>query len=316
MEVQILPWNEVNPKDLAHFTLQTRREEGLATESTTIDSLLNSIEWWQNRTGSTPIIAYSEEKIVGWLVLFSFVPTVATIGRWHPIVTPGPSKDRIALQLLKASREYAKEKQYGRLEAELTGITEDNKSWFQLYAKWYEDQGFRISSEEARLEKDLTQQSFPEPKFSNEFELQPITQFTNNELRAPFFEMFDNSKDRFWLDQSPEERLECYKFWFSRERPFVEDATAVLVKGEEIVGLTVVRPIQDIGMLGPIAILPKYRRQGLGRALMEVSFRGTVQNGFSKMQLEFDITNEPALQLYRELGFQHVHRLVIFAMAV
>ena len=126
--------------------------------------------------------------------------------------------------------------------------------------------------------------------------------------------MFDNSNDRFWLDQTPSERLEAFKFWFDRERPIVEDATAVLVKDQEIVGLTVVRPIQDVGMLGPIAILSKYRRQGLGRTLMEFSFRGTVESGFSKMQLEFDITNEPALNLYTELGFQHVHRLVIFVM--
>ena len=116
------------------------------------------------RTDSTPIIAYSGDTIVGWLVQFSFVPKIATIGRWHPVVQHGPDKDKIALQLLKTSKEYAKEKQYGRLEAELTGITEKNESWYHLYAKWYIAQGFRLSSEESRLEKDLTKQDFPKPQ--------------------------------------------------------------------------------------------------------------------------------------------------------
>jgi ribosomal protein S18 acetylase RimI-like enzyme len=127
--------------------------------------------------------------------------------------------------------------------------------------------------------------------------------------------MFDNNKDRFWLDQTPDQRKECFTFWFDRERPFIDEATGVLLKDNEIIGLTVVRPIQEVGMLGPIAVTPEFRRQGLGRALMAYSFHGALKTGFMKIQLEFDITNEPALQLYTELGFTHVHRLVIFAIS-
>ncbi len=316
MDIQIQPWKDVNSEELARFILETRREEGLATENITINTILTSIEWWANRTDSTPLIAYSDEQIVGWLVIFSFVPTIATLGRWHPIVKSGPDKDEIAQQLLKTSIAHVKRQHYGRLEAELTGITPDNESWYHHYARWYEAQGFNLSSEEARLEKDLTQQSLPEPKIPPGFELRPLEQVSNEVLQDPFFEMFDNSKDRFWLDQTPEQRVEAFKFWLDRERPFVEDATAVLVKGEEIVGLTIVRPIQEVGMLGPIAILPEFRQQGLGRSLMAVSFQGAKKNGIPKIQLEFDITNEPAFNLYTQLGFQHVHRLVIFAMAL
>ncbi|MHA2427754.1 MAG: N-acetyltransferase family protein, partial [Candidatus Hermodarchaeia archaeon] len=148
-----------------------------------------------------------------------------------------------------------------------------------------------------------------------EFQICPIDQFTNDELQAPFFVMFDNNKDRFWLDQTPDQRKECFTFWFDRERPFIDEATGVLLKDNEIIGLTVVRPIQEVGMLGPIAVTPEFRRQGLGRALMAYSFHGALKTGFMKIQLEFDITNEPALQLYTELGFTHVHRLVIFAIS-
>ena len=69
-------------------------------------------------------------------------------------------------------------------------------------------------------------------------------------------------------------------------------------------------------MLGPIAVLPQFRRRGLGRALMAYSFQGTLKSGISRMQLEFDITNKPALELYLALGFKHVHRLAIFAIAL
>lgn len=316
MDIRIIPWKDVNPEELAQFSVQVRRQEGLAPENMTTDTLLNAINWWMNRNDSTPILAYVNDRLAGWLVFFSFLPTIATIGRWHPIVALHPQKDEIAHRLLKASIDLAKSRNYTRLEVEVTGITPENEYGYEQNKKWYEARGLSLSSEESRLEKDLTQQPLPEPTFASEFQICPIAQFTNDELQTPFFEMFDNSQDRFWLDQTPDQRKECFTFWFDRERPLIDEATGVLLKDNEIIGLTVVRPIQEVGMLGPIAVTPQYRRQGLGRALMAYSFQGALKTGIMKIQLEFDITNEPALQLYTELGFTHVHRLVIFAISL
>jgi ribosomal protein S18 acetylase RimI-like enzyme len=315
MDIRIQPWNEINPKELARFTLQVRQSEGLATKTTTIETYLTAIEWWTNREHSTPIIAYDDDRIVGWLVFFSFIPTTATIGRWHPIAESTPQKAEIATQLLEASINHAKNLNFERLEAELVGITAENETWYKRYQKWYETLEFFLTSEEARLEIKLTShQSLPE--LPPEFEFHSINHFSNDELQAPFFEMFDNSKDRFWLHQTIAQRKETYEFWFNRERPFVEEATAILTKDMEIIGLTIVRPVPEAGMLGPIAIIPKYRRRGLARALMQYSFWGARLCGISRIQLEFDITNEPAMNLYKELGFKHVHRLVLFALAL
>jgi ribosomal protein S18 acetylase RimI-like enzyme len=41
-----------------------------------------------------------------------------------------------------------------------------------------------------------------------------------------------------------------------------------------------------------------------------------LKSGVTKMQLEFDITNEPAHKLYNELGFIPVHRLVLFTLSL
>ncbi len=316
MDVRITTWDDVNPEEIARFIFQVRQQEGLLTENSTVDNYISAVGWWKERLHSTPIIAYSKNRMVGWLVFFSFVPRISTIGRWHPIVEEGPQKEEIVKQLLKTSITHAKQSNFERLEAELTHITPNTESRYEQYKTWYESQGFHLASEESRLERDLIQEPLPEPVLPPTFKLVPLIHFTNDELEAPFFEMFDNSKDRFWLDQTPDQRLESYKFWFNRERPFVEEATAVLLKEDKIVGLTVVRPVQEVGMLGPIAILPEYRRRGLGRTLMAFSFHGARKSGFPKIALEFDITNEPAFQLYKELRFKQVHRLALFALAL
>ncbi|MFX1508706.1 MAG: GNAT family N-acetyltransferase [Promethearchaeota archaeon] len=315
MDIRIQPWDEINPEEIARFTLQTRRNEGLATNTANIDTYLTAIQWWTNRKHSTPIIAYDGDRMVGWLVFFSFIPTTSTIGRWHPIVESNPQKDEIAQQLLQASINHAKKHHFERLEAELVGITAENETWYKRYQTWYKTLGFFLASEEARLEKELIEHQ-PPPELPPEFEFHSIDHFTNEELESSFFEMFDNSKDRFWLHQTNTQRKETYEFWFDRERPFVEEATAVLTKNEEIIGLTVVRPVQEAGMLGPIAIAPKYRRRGLARTLMQYSLRGAKHCGITRIQLEFDITNEPAMNLYKELGFTHVHRLAIFSLTL
>jgi GNAT superfamily N-acetyltransferase len=312
MDIQIRSWDDVNSEEIAQFSLHVRRQDSLIKEPPLIDSFRNAIEWWKNRTRSVPIIAYTEGQMVGWLVFFSFVPTTATIGRWHPIVEPGPIQNQIGVQLLKAAIAHAKDQGFEHFEAEITGITPENEAVYKVYRKWFEAQGLSLSTEELRMEYDLTQQPNVEPDFPPVFHLRSLKDFSNEELEVPFFEMFDESKDRFWLNQTKKQRKESYQYWFDRERPFVEEATAVLLKEKEIVGLTIVRLIQDAGMLGPIAIRSEYRRQGLGRALMAFSLQGALKCGITKLQLEFDITNEPAFQLYKELGFTPVHRLASF----
>jgi GNAT superfamily N-acetyltransferase len=314
MEIHVHSWKDVNEETLAQFSFQARQQDNLITEPPAIDTLRNAIVWWKNRDHSVPIIAYADGEIIGWLVFFSFVPTTATIGRWHPIAQPGSTQKEISFHLLKTAITYAEEKKFERFEAELTGITAKNEAVFESYKELYESHGMCIATEELRVECDLTKPSLVEPVFPPGFHLRPLGQCTNAELEAPFFEMFNQSKDRFWLTQTMKQRKVTFQYWFDRDRPFVEEATTVLIKREEIVGLTVVRLIQEIGMLGPIAVSPQYRRKGLGRALMAYSFQGALKSGVTKMQLEFDITNEPAHKLYNELGFTPVHRLVLFTL--
>ena len=316
MHIQVQTWDDISKEQLAQHFHETRQAEGVLSEPTSIESVNNFIRWVSEREDSAPIVAYIDEDVVGWLAFFSFVPKVGTIGRWHPVVKPGPRRTQIATELLKATIAHAKAQGFDRLEAELTEITAHTESRAQKYQRWLEAQGFYLVTEEARLELKLSDDSLPPVHLPSEYELIPFGEYTNQELRGPFFEMFNSGIDRFWLDQTVEQRLDTFNFWFNRERPIIEDATRVCAKKTEIVGITVVRPIQDVGMLGPIAVLPQYRRQGLGRGLLAFSMRRTLANGFSIMQLEFDITNEPAFALYRSLGFELVHGLRIFALSL
>jgi ribosomal-protein-alanine N-acetyltransferase len=53
-----------------------------------------------------------------------------------------------------------------------------------------------------------------------------------------------------------------------------------------------------------VATLPAYRRQGLGRRLMEIAENHARQVGGESLTLEVRTTNEPAIGLYQALGYE------------
>lgn len=58
-----------------------------------------------------------------------------------------------------------------------------------------------------------------------------------------------------------------------------------------------------------IAVLPEHRRKGLGRMLMKMSIDGMIKRNLDEVYLEVRISNEPAITLYKSLGFIIVRRI-------
>jgi [ribosomal protein S18]-alanine N-acetyltransferase len=52
-----------------------------------------------------------------------------------------------------------------------------------------------------------------------------------------------------------------------------------------------------------IVVAPGVRRQGVGRAIFTVLIRELVSSGVTEVTLEVRVSNQPALALYRALGF-------------
>lgn len=71
----------------------------------------------------------------------------------------------------------------------------------------------------------------------------------------------------------------------------------------EIAGYCVLRVLADEGELQRIAVFSEYRRQGIGRRLMEAMLTAAREKGASSVALEVRESNRGAIQLYEEYGF-------------
>ena len=58
------------------------------------------------------------------------------------------------------------------------------------------------------------------------------------------------------------------------------------------------------GSIQNVAVLPGYRRQGLGKALVAKALQGFYDFGLRKAMLEVTAENPHAVRMYRDLGFQ------------
>ena len=74
-------------------------------------------------------------------------------------------------------------------------------------------------------------------------------------------------------------------------------------KGEEPVAHAFVWESGGALQVGDMYVLPERRRQGLASALMHAIEHRARDLGLARIELTCDAENEPALQLYRKLGY-------------
>ena len=78
----------------------------------------------------------------------------------------------------------------------------------------------------------------------------------------------------------------------------------------ETTGATPIKPARRFVAVLSVQVAPAYRRQGVGRALMEHVQAWAREQGATHVELNVYEFNEPALEMYRELGYSTVSRML------
>lgn len=76
------------------------------------------------------------------------------------------------------------------------------------------------------------------------------------------------------------------------------------VVDEKIVGYVCVRTIYEEAQICNIAVLPDYRRQGIATRLLEAVAEFSVIQGCERSELEVNVSNAPAIELYKKCGYE------------
>ena len=60
---------------------------------------------------------------------------------------------------------------------------------------------------------------------------------------------------------------------------------------------------EEVGAIQNVAVLPEYRRRGIGQALVRRALQGYHTAGVKRVTLEATTDNQPAVNLYQRIGF-------------
>jgi ribosomal protein S18 acetylase RimI-like enzyme len=97
-----------------------------------------------------------------------------------------------------------------------------------------------------------------------------------------------------------------------RRKPGFSPAATWLLAGTTGSPVGTIQGVVDVSSLGSIqnvGVIPTERGQGLGRALVCQALRGFRDSGVSRVYLEVTAENDPAVRLYRSLGFSKARTL-------
>ena len=82
----------------------------------------------------------------------------------------------------------------------------------------------------------------------------------------------------------------------------------VAVNGEKVCGYVGSQAVLGEADMMNIAVDPDYRRQGIAKQLVEQLISELKETGNYQLTLEVRASNEPAIGLYEQMGFQQVGR--------
>jgi len=84
----------------------------------------------------------------------------------------------------------------------------------------------------------------------------------------------------------------------------------IMTRVDRGLGYVYWKPFKKLGHVVSIAVLPEFRRRGIGRKLMLEAMRRLKEiYGASEVYLEVRVSNKAAISLYEKLGFRKVKHL-------
>ena len=90
---------------------------------------------------------------------------------------------------------------------------------------------------------------------------------------------------------------------------FLPEATLLIAYGdpqgifEYVANIQGLKLSDDVGAIQNVAVLPEYRKRGIGQALVQRALQGFQNAGVKRVTLEATSDNLPAINLYDRIGF-------------
>ncbi len=301
-------WEESDLSEVSQFVFENRI--GIYKNAEDAEGIKRYLSNIQERFPAEVIFEVNKkESLCGWVALDRESKSVAELGRWQPIVAKSKNEDEIASNLIQEVLEYAKKNGITRLEISFNNVNPDNQEEYERSAKWLNANEIPKLQDHAYMTLQLDEF---EPKITKNRDLSKVgLQYVDeDELYKCYHTTFSSSKDREFLDSSEKQRREKFDEAIHSD-VLNKNLSFVWKDGEKIIGFVFVHSRDNEEHIHMFGILEEYREKGIATNLLLNILRDVKITGYRRVSLGVDISNTPAFNLYKKIGFKINSRTIV-----
>ncbi len=176
------------------------------------------------------------------------------------------------------------------------------------YEDVYEDAfaslGFRRVFARKRMEAPTRKAPLPDG-----VSLQPPEEGEILGLTSFLMDVYDgHMEQQFGLHSGPEDEWREYvaAIFKGESGQYMPDASYVSLDDGQIVGAVIITHWMGMPLVAEVGVWKERRGRGLGRALLQAAMNRLADRGESRLALYVTVGNDPAISLYRSMGFAQV----------
>jgi len=316
-EITVRDWEDVNLDEVASLTFDALQASPFSSPERSLQDVEGWMDWSNERFPPAAVFqAHADGGLVGWLtVTLDVKPGTSETWRWVPYISPEAKgqEDEIARALIRRCVEYVAERGQTRLEACFDRVSDATVPMYERYRAWFEAEGLVRVDESAYMRRGLTSGEFTEgdAALPPGYAYVPLVDADEEALYDCYVRAFADSGVRSYHDMTEEERRAEYEYYF-REASVNVGASPVVIRGEEVVGFSLVHSRSNEAHLADIGVAPGHRGRGLGRSMLAYSLMNATRDHDS-VTLAVDVDNSSAYGLYVDVGFEVVYRIITHA---
>ena len=201
--------------------------------------------------------------------------------------------------LLEAIEERAASK---KPDANFIGYTSGEDA---LVRELFESSGYEVVRHSFRMEIDLEDDP-AEPEWPAGFTVRAMREGEEERMYEAHMTSF---ADLWMFDPEP---FEIWRHWFVDDTAFDPSLWFLAEHGDALAGVALTRAAENepgLGWVRVLGVMPEYRKQGLGQALLRHTFAEYTRRGFDRVGLGVDAENPTgAVRVYEHVGMRVVRK--------
>ena len=316
-EITVRDWEDTDLHEVASLTFNALQGSPFYSPDRTLDDVEGWLSWNHERfPASTVFLARIDGGLVGWLtVTVDVKPGTSETWRWVPYISleARGREEGIARGLIRRCIEYVVERGQTRLEACFDRVSDATMPQYERYRGWFEAEGLARVDENAYMRRGLIPGEFSQDDVALPpcYGYMPLVEADVEALYDCYSRAFAESGVRSFHDMTEEERLAEFEHYF-RGAAVNGRASLVVMRGDEIVGFSLVHSRPREAHLADIGVVLGHRARGLGRRMLIHSLMNAARD-YDTVTLAVDVDNASAYDLYRDVGFDVVYRIITHA---